>query len=103
MSEIAIYRQLCRPASTNSPHRARERRDALKCLDPWLATFVAPERGVSHESGNATVRIPILREDRDRDRPIHYCAHCLFATKSVGSLFSRGVQEVSAKTRRKSR
>jgi hypothetical protein len=36
MSDIAIYRQLCRRASTNSPHRARERRDALKCWDLFL-------------------------------------------------------------------
>ena len=31
MSVNAIYRQLCRRASTNSAHRAGERRDALKC------------------------------------------------------------------------
>src|SRR5262249_49003228 len=31
VSDMAIYRQLCRRASTNFPHRARERRDALKC------------------------------------------------------------------------
>jgi TPR repeat protein len=31
VSAIAIYRQLCRRASTNSAHRAGERRDALKC------------------------------------------------------------------------
>lgn len=27
-----MLRQLCRRASTSSPHRARERRDALKCF-----------------------------------------------------------------------
>jgi hypothetical protein len=37
-----IYRQLCRRASTNSPHRARERRGRAKMLGPLPATFVAP-------------------------------------------------------------
>src|SRR5260370_30938709 len=35
-SVITIFRQLCRRASTNSPHRARERRDALKWWDLYL-------------------------------------------------------------------
>ena len=42
-------------ASINSLHRAREPRDRAKMLGSLPATFVAPEGGVSHESGNATV------------------------------------------------
>jgi hypothetical protein len=59
-----------------------------KMLSISPATFVAPERGVSHDSGNATVRISIQREDRDRDRSVHYCSHCRLDTEAVGSLSS---------------
>src|SRR5882724_8917966 len=78
--------------ATDQPvaHGAAGRARMLSILP---ATFVAPERGVSHDSGNATVRIPMLREDRDRDRPILYCSHCRLDTEAGKSFFrvsSRG-------------
>src|ERR1035438_3009970 len=59
-----------------------------KMLRLLVAIFVIQKRGVSHDSRNATVRIPILRQDRDRDRPVLYCSHCGLDTEAVGSLSS---------------
>jgi len=42
VSAMGIFRQRCRRASTNSPHRARERRGRAKMLGSLPATFVAP-------------------------------------------------------------
>ena len=63
--------------------------------------FCRSIKDVSHEFRNATVRIPVLRENRDRNGPVHHGSHCCVTPQQLEVFleteFTRLVQEAGVK------